>query len=260
MKKTFLILSAMFLIVMVCSCCTIPGNAIEGSGNVTSIKKNFDGFKKIKIANACKANIGSDKNYHVEIRIDDNIAKYLIAKKDGDTLKISLESGRHYRDMTFEANVTLPDLRGLNLSGASSARISGFSSGRDFRCKVSGASALYGKMNTGKAFFDLSGASSASGTMNTEDAEFELSGASHLTLRGEGKDIKIDASGASSLDLGDFVTGNCDVNLSGASRATVNMNGRLDGSMSGASKLSYYGTITLGDLSTSGASKLMRRD
>ena len=78
-------------------------------------------------------------------------------------------------------------------------------------------------------------------------------------MQGSANDIVIDASGASRAELAAFPVNNADVKLSGASRGTVNMDGRLDVDLSGASKLDYLGNPTLGTFNVSGASTLTQK-
>ena len=105
--------------------------------------------------------------------------------------------------------------------------------------------------------FDLSGASEVTGNIAISgDAQFNLSGASRVELEGSANDVIIRASGASNLKLADFSVHNADVSLSGASDATVNLDGRLDADLSGASNLSYIGEPTMGDIDISGGSEL----
>jgi len=152
-------------------------------------------------------------------------------------LEIYLDSGHHYRDITVEADITLPLLEGLSLSGASRAEVSGFMSDHDLAIKLSGASRL-------------------SGTIVAADADFDISGASRLELDGGGENLKVKASGASDVDLGDFVSEDVDISLSGASKGTINLNGTLDVNMSGASELRYYGSPTMGEIYATGVSKI----
>jgi hypothetical protein len=65
-----------------------------------------------------------------------------------------------------------------------------------------------------------------------------------------------DVSGASSLKLDDFTVGNANVDFSGASSGTINLDGRLDADLSGASRLWYIGEPTMGTIDTSGASTI----
>ena len=50
--------------------------------------------------------------------------------------------------------------------------------------------------------------------------------------------------------------GDPDIDLSGASRANIKMDGKLNADLSGASSLEYAGNVVLGKTSTSGASKI----
>jgi len=49
------------------------------------------------------------------------------------------------------------------------------------------------------------------------------------------------------------------MHLSGASDATVNASGRLDGNLSGASRIIYMGNPTLGSVSASGGSTISQK-
>jgi hypothetical protein len=68
-----------------------------------------------------------------------------------------------------------------------------------------------------------------------------------------------DASGASRFNLDDFTVNNADVDFSGASSGTVNLDGRLDADLSGASRLWYIGEPNMGNIDTSGASTISKK-
>jgi len=97
------------------------------------------------------------------------------------------------------------------------------------------------------------------GDITAGNAEFDISGASSVELDGSANDIAADVSGASSLKLDDFTVSNANVDLSGASSGTVNLDGRLDADLSGASRLWYIGEPTMGDIDTSGASSVSKK-
>jgi len=105
----------------------------------------------------------------------------------------------------------------------------------------------------------VSGASRVSGDIVAGNVDFDISGASSVELDGSANDIIADVSGASSLKLDDFTATNANVDLSGASSGTVNLTGRLDADVSGASRLWYIGEPTLGDIDTSGASSVSQK-
>jgi hypothetical protein len=111
-------------------------------------------------------------------------------------------------------------------------------------------------MSAGDIRFDVSGASRVTGDLTAGDADLDISGASTVELQGSGGNIVVDASGASHAKLADFPVNNANVKLSGASNGTVNLDGRLDANLSGASRLSYMGEPTMGSITTSGGSML----
>ena len=112
-------------------------------------------------------------------------------------------------------------------------------------------------MITGEIEFLISGASTLTSNVTVDgDVQLIVSGASTVELEGEANDITINASGASNVDLSTFSVNNADVLLSGASQATINLEGILNANVSGASHLLYIGNPTLGDIETSSGSTI----
>jgi hypothetical protein len=83
-----------------------------------------------------------------------------------------------------------------------------------------------------------------------------LSGASTVQLEGTGNNINLQASGASKAYLGSFSANDMRIDLSGASRAEVLTNGKLDVFLSGVSTLDYGGNPEMGTIDISGDSTL----
>ncbi len=210
--------------------------AVRGSGNVVTEDMEFADFTAVDAQNAFAVEISQSETFGVTIRVDDNILDLLDVSKAGDTLRIRLKPPVSLRNATLEAEITMPDLQGLKLSGASRASVSGFRS-------------------SGQIDIDLSGASTLDGDLEAGEIDMHVSGASRVVLEGSATGLTIEASGASSLDLADFVVSTAEVDLSGASDATVNARERIDPvDVSGVSRLRYLGDPSLGDVSTSGAS------
>jgi hypothetical protein len=233
-----ILISFVFLFIG-CDIGEVNTDGIIGSGNVITVEKDFFDFTEVQVGHAFQTTIKQGNVYSISIRIDDNILDYLEVSKFNSRLIINLEEDNNYHDVTLTANIIMPNLDIIQLSGASSADISGFESDRNFSAGLSGASII-------------------SGSIICQDVSLYLSGASKTSLQGEGDDLVIEASGGSILDLDNFPCANISVGLSGASIATINTNGILNAILSGASKLYYYGNPTLGDLSVSGGSTIER--
>jgi hypothetical protein len=238
------------------------GGVIIGSGNLDTQEMDFIGFTCVEAGYAFEVKIVQSDLYRVSITADDNLFEHIQVSQEGETLKLGVKPILGYVSGTLRADITMPALDRLDLSGATRGTVEGFSSSGDFDLDLSGASSLdMSDMAAGDIRFDLSGASRVGGVITASgDAQFDLSGASKVELVGSATDMAIEASGASAVELADFPVNSANVRLSGASQATVNLvDGRLDADLSGASKLSYIGEPTMGDISTSGGSTVSKK-
>jgi hypothetical protein len=221
----------------------VPANQVIGSGNAETRTESHTDFTKITASHAFDIDITQSSSYLVRITLDDNLFQHLQVFKTGDPLTIRLQLGFSYtpapgRQLTIQAEITMPDLDEVQLSGATRADVDGFIVTHSFVAGISGASRLRGTYVT------------------IGDVSFTVWGASTVELSGSGGDLTPTFSGASRLELRNFPVNNANVDLSGASQGTVNPDGRLDATASGASTILYLGNPTLGDITTSGGSTI----
>jgi hypothetical protein len=242
MKKAIIIAAAVVAISVIVTVLVLEGlpGRLVGSGNLETETYTFSDFNEVEISSAFEFEIEQSNSYSIEVTADDNVMEYVRVSQDGQTLKIGLRTATWFGPVTLEASVTMPELGGLEVSGASRGTVSGFSSTEDLALKVSGASRVTGDITAG-------------------DVDFDISGASSVELDGSANDIAADVSGASSLKLDDFTVSNANVDFSGASSGTINLDGRLDADLSGASRLWYIGEPTMGTIDTSGASTVSQK-
>jgi hypothetical protein len=248
-------------VVALLSTITVACNGIvSGSGKLETKEMNYTDFTGLEIGSAFEVDITRADSFLVKITIDDNLLDYLDIHQSGKVLHIGLKRSFVYPRTTQRATITMPVLTELELSGASKGKLTGFSSSNPVEIGVSGASSLkIVDLEAGETEFYVSGASRVSGNIKVTDSKFDVSGASNIELEGSAEDISIDVSGASHANLDDFTVVSVDVELSGASSATVNVSGKLDATVSGASTLYYLGNPTLGRIEVTGASTLKKR-
>jgi len=217
----------------------LSAKSIHGNGKQVTIKENYTDFDKVEISHSFDARVNYGKEYGITIRVDDNLKSYVVVEKRGNTLKIGMKEGHNYINSHLEVAVTLPDIRKLGLSGASSVVIKGFDFNHDLVVNLSGASKVYGSVKTG-------------------NLDLHLSGASDVTLKGKGENLLIKASGASTIKMDDFCVNDASLKLSGSSNCRVNIDGDMDVQASGSSRVKYCGNGKLGSIETSGFSKVKR--
>ena len=201
-----------------------PLRPVTGSGNLVTLDKSFSDFTAIDAGWGFEVTITKSDTYSVSITVDDNMVDNIQVSKSGSTLNIGLKPGSYNR-LTLKANIKLPLLRELQLSGGSHGFVNGF--------------------NVPPYY--------------SGDFILGLSGGSHAEMEGSANKISVEASGGSHLDLTDFPVHNAHVDLSGGSHATINIDGRLDADLSGGSRLYYIREPTLGDIDISGGSILARK-
>jgi len=216
-----------------------PFGEVVGSGNLVTNEEFFSDFSSVDAASGFKLEISQSNSYSILIEADDNALEYIDVRKSGDTLVIGVELGYNFKLVTLNAEITMPELHSLELSGGAKVILEGFNATNQFSVNLSGGSTLRGEFATSK------------------DVNLDLSGGSVLTeLVGEANDLIIDASSGSVLDLSNFAVHDASVELSGGSISTINLDGRLDADLSGGSQLWYIGDPILGNIETSSGSNI----
>ena len=243
MKRAAIIIAVVAVVGAICAVLVLRGwpGVLIGSGNLETEAYTFANFTRVEISSAFEFEIEQSGSYSINVTADDNVIDRVQISQDGQTLKIRIGgTPTIFRSVTLKALVTMPQLGGLTVSGASRGTVSGFTSTEGLDITVSGASRVTGDITAG-------------------DIGFDVSGASTVQFEGSAGDMVAVVSGACTFNLGDFTVNNANVNVSGASTGTINLDGRLDANVSGASTLLYIGDPTMGTINVSGASTLKEK-
>ena len=221
---------------------------------------NIEGFVNVAVGGYFDVEIVQSDTFRVSISADD--FAHIRVEKANDTLIIrqrGIDCLAIFHSQP-QARISMPSLAKLTMSGASKGKLQGFSSTSQLELTASGASHLEAfNISTGSLGIELNGASGLTGDIKASgDARFEVAGAGKLDLKGAAKNITLKVIGASKIALDQFPAQNADVDIAGASTGTVNLNGKLNANVSGASSLYWSGTAVMGDIQISGASKLRR--
>ena len=229
----------LFLAVILLAACGL--RTIAGSGNVVTREEAITGFDTVEISYSFETSISQGDTFRVIIRADDNLVEYLQVVKVGSTLQIGLvPNPPTIRSATMQAEVTMPELSGLDVSGAGDVTITGFKSVQALIVDTSGSSHLQGDIQAG-------------------NVTFNLDGSSEVILTGSAQNVKIKASGSSEADLSAFSVVDADVEAGGKSQVTVNPSGRLDVDASNGANVTYLGNPTLGKMESSGSSSIEQK-
>jgi len=240
MKRIAMVLVAAAAAVL-SGCSLLP--IVRGSGIPASASFDVGSFTRIAATQACVVTIVPDAVPSLEVTVDDNLLPYLDVRNNGSaSVLVGLKQGYAYAGTTFRAEVHVPVLAALDLSGASRATVRpGFASALPLSVTLSGAS-------------EVSLQAVACG-----DLTADISGASSLTAAGTAARETIRLSGASQAHLQDLPAAAARLDLSGASECWVNIgSGPLVLAASGASTVHYRGAPALTIVDLSGLSRVVR--
>jgi len=260
MKKSILTVACIVILITAvllagCTAAIIKKEA----GPTTTREYNFTDFTSIEIGHAFKLEVIPADTYSISISASEDVFDHIEVSKTGNKLKIDMDILIFRSHRAPRVKITMPELRGLYLSGASEGNVTGFKSSQDMDCGISGASELDMDVETGNFECEISGASEVAGYLKATSCDIVLSGASQIEINGSGGNIRLGASGASRADLIGFTVNDADIELSGASEGSLDIKGRLDVTLSGLSTLEFSGNPTLGDFNLSGGSELESR-
>jgi hypothetical protein len=235
--RTFFVVFVLMLLAstaLMGSCIEITG--IKGDGNVVKEERQVSGFTSLEVSGAFEVYLYQGKSESLTLEADKNLMEIIVTEVKGDKLHIYT---RENIKKATELNVylTFEELEMIDISGAVS---------------IEGE----GMLEFDELYLDGSGASEINLEMNVKALHADFSGASEIELSGSAGSASFDFSGASELDAIDFEIKHCELDVSGAAEAKVNVSTNLEVNVSGAASVKYKGNPNISkDVSGAGSIK-----
>jgi len=189
---------------------------VQGSGVVRTEQRDVTGFDQIDVGGAIHLDYTPGKDTTVEVTTDDNLLPLLVTEVSGGTLHVFMQ-GSTSTSHGPTVKVSAPALKGLTVSGASSATLTG---------------------------------------LDAPALRLTVSGASHVTASGTADRLDIDCSGASQVHARGLTAKTVKADVSGASTAEVHATEEVEADASGASTVRYAGSPARVKERPSGASSI----
>ncbi|GAB3838428.1 PspC domain-containing protein [Hymenobacter jeollabukensis] len=203
-------------------------------------------FDDVAVSGAYRVLIRQAEGYSVKAYGEERALRELDAESPGDELHLRPNRRGFFNFGTRDDArnrvlivVETPDLKQLNLSGAVQAKVTGFNDLDDLNV-------------------DQSGASHLSFEGSCRSLAVDMSGACRTNLKGRADRLEIDGSGVCQVQAAGFAVQSADVELSGASKARLNVENQLRTDISGASQVDYSGNPSNVRNQKSGASRVRR--
>jgi hypothetical protein len=259
MKKLLIGIAALTCLVgIVMTSCSSAVYTI-GSGPIVEKDYTFTNFDSIEISHNFRYEISRSLDYSVKVSTHENISQHLDVYQTNRTVYIKLEEPHGFSNTGATVSLKMPELNSIKVSGASRGSVSGFESSAPLTVAVSGASQLDLQAISGYTRINISGASKVTGYIKAQDTDIQISGASRCELKGTAAQANIEVSGASQAEIADLLAQSEAVIVNGASKATVNSEGKLSLNVSGASSVHYLGHPEIQNMVISGASHIEKQ-
>lgn len=215
---------------------------IHPSHHIVTEERLTGAFHSLDVSDAIDVDVlFTNGAYSVFVEADDNILPHVLTDVNADVLYIRLKNsiciGPH---ASIKVHISNPFIEAVDISGASKVEFSNSQNIPDFKLTASGASTFEGEFYCTSFNADMSGASVAD-------------------IWGEADYANISLSGASKLRDYSFSINTLDIELSGASSASLTVNQVMDIEASGASSFYYKGNGLINDLNLSGASVVRKK-
>ena len=186
------------------------GQVGDDPGELTTASRDLAGFSSIEINGAWNVEVTQGDEWQVDLSYPENHPTDIEVSVNGERLNLNStrpESLFGGPDMQFSAEIVMPALEELEVSGSGRVWLSGFEGAR-LEIDVTGATRIIG-----------------------EDGRYRT--------------LELSVAGASDIQFTEFVFTDANVDLAGASNLALTMDGgELIGSLAGAGRIEYSGTVS----------------
>ena len=240
------------------------GGSEEGSGNLVTERFDLSGFTGIEVGGSWQVTVRPGP-YDVQVTVDDNVVDDIRVEVRGDALHFGLRPQIRLRRVTLRAQVTMPALDAVAVSGSGDATFSDFES-PSLRLSVTGSGDVEG---SGISVGVLAAGVSGSGDITlegcaSESADVSITGSGDVMLRGAAADqpagaLTLQISGSGNADLGGCAFASGDIGITGSGSGTLTLGGGdLTGSISGSGVVRYRGSPARVNVRTSGSGRVIK--
>ena len=172
---------------------------IRGDGPVVTESRSLNNFTAVSVSGSTDVYITYGSNFKVEVKGHSNLLPHFESRLINNTLYLGYESGVNVHNDNTEVFITMPELKGLQLSGSCNISTTGsFTGNTSFEAKIDGSGNItiaQGSTQNFKSSITGSGNISAFG-MVAETAETNTSGSGNTEITATNQlKVKIEGSG-----------------------------------------------------------------
>ncbi|MBG6061379.1 hypothetical protein IWX83_001160 [Flavobacterium sp. CG_9.1] len=196
-------------------------NSIEGSGNVTTEKRNVeDDFKSIEVNNGIDVVIVQADKTEIVVEADDNLQKHITTKVKNGTLIISCDKNYFINTGSKKVTVKMPLIDELEATSSATITSRNTLKGENIRLNTSSGGTI-----------DLN--------IESDDINCDASSGSSITINGKALQMRTTASSGSAINADDLLANTIISDVSSGANTTVHPIVSLDAEASSGGTIIY---------------------
>ena len=223
MKTVFSILALSFLV-----SCNFNYRSVSGSGNIIKEDRQVSGFTGIDAAGPMDVEVKMGTEFHVTVETDDNLQRYVIIRREGNSLVVKLSENIRVRDSkTMKVYVEMPMLKSVDVAGSGNVTCEGIIENND------------------KIDVDVAGSGNVTMEVRTPAVSASTAGSGKTILKGETKKLDVDIAGSGDIDASELKSEEGNVSIAGSGNVKLFSSLKLDVSIVGSGDVLYYGSPSI---------------
>lgn len=196
-------------------------NSIEGSGNVTTEKRNVeDDFKSIEVNNSIDLVIEQSDKTEIVVEADDNLQKHITTKVENGTLVISFDKNSFSNAGSKKVTVKMPIIDELEATSSATITSKNTLKGENIRLNTSSAASI-----------DIS--------IESDNITCDTSSGSTITINGKALQMKTTASSGSEINADELLANEVTADVSSGASISVHPIVKLVAQASSGGNISY---------------------
>ncbi len=207
-----------------------------------TVNRKVQGFTKVDLKLPLEVTIRPGKDFSLVLNLrDSELANKISTEVRGDTLLItSNERSLHLRGKNT-ATITMPDLRGVTISGSGDVDVAGFDQG-------------------GSLGLDISGSGDITYSGKTSALSVAIAGSGDAKLAGSTGTLSVSIQGSGDLKAADFTAKNASVSVDGSGNADLRVSGgAVQFAVNGSGDIRWSGDASVVSAVTHGSGSIQKK-
>ncbi len=216
---------------------------VTGQGPIVSKEMKMQSFNAVELDGSFNVELNQGAVQKVEAKGQENIIEKLNLEVKDEVLYLSLKPG-NYRNIKLTVKLTVPKIKGINLSGSGDISIGTFVQLEELEVELDGS----GDIRTegpveilGNAKIELDGSGDIKLKLKAEKVVADLDGSGTIILEGKTDGLSVSLDGSGDVNTYELEAARSKASLGGSGDIRVFASKNLAASISGSGDIRYKG-------------------